>query len=100
MKKLFLKESIAIVVTMTCWVLISLVVVPAVQPSTLLAVTHRLYCRFEEIPNMERRGVLDLSKAFDRIWHEGLVFTILVVNCATLFVCYVLLVLFQFFALN
>ena len=39
----------------------------------LLAITHRIYSRFEELTSEESRTVfLDLSKAFDRVWHEGL----------------------------
>ena len=38
----------------------------------LLVITHRIYSGFEEIPSKESRAVfLDLSKAFDRVWHEG-----------------------------
>ena len=41
----------------------------------LLAITHRIYSGFEEIPSKESRAVfLDLSKAFDRVWHEGLLY--------------------------
>ena len=40
----------------------------------LLAVTHHIYCAFEENPSKETRAVfLDLSKNFDRVWHEGLI---------------------------
>ena len=41
----------------------------------LLYITHRIYSAFDEIPNKETRAVfLDLSKAFDRVWHEGLLY--------------------------
>ena len=41
----------------------------------LLAITHRIYSGFEEMPSKESRTVfLDLSKAFDRVWHEGLLY--------------------------
>ena len=37
----------------------------------LLAITHEIYKSFVE--RLEVRGVfLDISKAFDRVWHEGL----------------------------
>ena len=37
----------------------------------LLAITHEIYKSFDE--GFEVRGVfLDISKAFDKIWHEGL----------------------------
>ena len=38
----------------------------------LLAITHEIYKSFDE--GFEVRGVfLDISKAFDKVWHEGLV---------------------------
>ena len=41
----------------------------------LLAITHRIYSGFEAMPSKESRAVfLDLSKAFDRVWHEGLLY--------------------------
>ena len=37
----------------------------------LLAITHEVYKSFEE--SFEVRGVfLDIYKAFDKVWHEGL----------------------------
>ena len=39
----------------------------------LLAITHEIYKSFDE--GFEVRGVfLDLSKVFDKVWHEGLIF--------------------------
>ena len=39
----------------------------------LLAITHEIYISFDE--GFEVRGVfLDISKAFDKVWHEGLIF--------------------------
>ena len=39
----------------------------------LLAITHEIYKSFDDI--FEVRGVfLDISKAFDKVWHEGLIF--------------------------
>ena len=39
----------------------------------LLAITHKIYTAFEELPSRETRAVfLDLSKAFDRVWRDGL----------------------------
>ena len=41
----------------------------------LLAITHRIYSGFDETPSKESRAVfLDLSKAFDRVRHEGLLY--------------------------
>ena len=40
----------------------------------LLFITHKIYCAFDHTPSKETRAVfLDLSKAFDRVWHEGLI---------------------------
>ena len=39
----------------------------------LLSITHEIYHSMDE--GYEIRGVfLDISKAFDKVWHEGLVF--------------------------
>ena len=39
----------------------------------LLAITHDIFNSFEQ--NCETRAVfLDISKAFDKVWHEGLIF--------------------------
>ena len=41
----------------------------------LLAITHKIYSGFDQIPSREKRAVfLDLSKAFDRVWHAGLLY--------------------------
>ena len=41
----------------------------------LISVTHEIYCAFNCNPSIEVRGVfLDLSKAFDKLWHQGLLF--------------------------
>ena len=43
--------------------------------SQLLAITHEIYSNFDAYPSLETRGVfLDISKAFDRVWHEGLLY--------------------------
>ena len=40
----------------------------------LLFITHKIYCAFDDTPSKETRAVfLDLSKAFDRVWHIGLI---------------------------
>ena len=40
----------------------------------LISITHEIYKSFECDPSLETRGVfLDMSKAFDKVWHEGLV---------------------------
>ena len=39
----------------------------------LLCITHDIYQSFDD--GLETRGVfLDISKAFDKVWHEGLLF--------------------------
>ena len=41
----------------------------------LLAITHEIFEPFECNPTLEVRSVyLDISKAFDRVWYEGLLF--------------------------
>ena len=41
----------------------------------LLSITQKIYTAFEATPTKETRAVfLDLSKAFDRVWHEGLLY--------------------------
>ena len=43
--------------------------------SQLLAIVHDIYNNFDANPSIDTRGVfLDISKAFDRVWHEGLLF--------------------------
>ena len=39
----------------------------------LIAVTHNIFSAFDANSSLEICGVfLDLSKAFDRVWHDGL----------------------------
>ena len=41
----------------------------------LLSITHNIYEGFEMEPSRETRAVfLDISKAFDKVWHESLLF--------------------------
>ena len=41
----------------------------------LLSITHQIYSAIEEFPSRETRAVfLDISKAFDKVWHDGLLF--------------------------
>ena len=41
----------------------------------LLAITHDIFSSFDCNPTLETRGVfLDISKGFDRVWHDGLLF--------------------------
>ena len=41
----------------------------------LRAITHEIYKAFDCSPSLEVRGVfLDISKAFDKIWHDGLLY--------------------------
>ena len=43
--------------------------------SQLISITHSIYQSFDVNPSLETRGVfLDISKAFDKVWHEGLLF--------------------------
>ena len=43
--------------------------------SQLLYITHQIYTAFEDFPSREAGAVfLDISKAFDKVWHDSLVF--------------------------
>ena len=56
----------------------------------LLSIVHKLYKAFDAYPTLETSGVfLDMSKAFDKVWHEGLIFNLSQLGFPIL--CYVLL---------
>ena len=39
----------------------------------LIVITHNIFSAFDANPSLEVRGLfLDLSKAFNRVWHDGL----------------------------
>ena len=41
----------------------------------LLSIVHNLYKAFDAYPTLKTRGVfLDMSKAFGKVWHQGLIF--------------------------
>ena len=41
----------------------------------LISITHDIYKAFDADPSLEVRGVfLDLSKAFDKVWDDGLLY--------------------------
>ena len=43
--------------------------------SQLLNITHEIFLAFDANPSLEVRGAfLDISKAFDKVWHDGLLF--------------------------
>ena len=43
----------------------------------LISVTHEIYASFDANPSLEVSGVfLDISKTFDWVWHEGLIYKI------------------------
>ena len=40
-----------------------------------MSITHETYNAFDCNPSLEVRGVfLDISKAFDKVWHDGLIY--------------------------
>ena len=41
----------------------------------LLSTVHSIYSDFDHNPSLEVRGnFLDISKAFDKVWHDGLLY--------------------------
>ena len=41
----------------------------------LLSITHEIFNSFDYNPSVDIRGIfLDISKAFDKVWHDGLIF--------------------------
>ena len=43
--------------------------------SQLLSITHEIFSGFDANPPLDTRGVfLDISKAFDIVWHDGIIF--------------------------
>ena len=41
----------------------------------LLSIVHDIYANFDQNPTLEMRAnFLDISKAFNKVWHEGLLF--------------------------
>ena len=41
----------------------------------LLSITYDIYKSFDANPSLELRGIfVDMSKAFDRVWYDGLFF--------------------------
>ena len=42
--------------------------------SQLLSIAHSIYLDFDHNPSLEvRSNFLDISKAFDKVWHDGLI---------------------------
>ena len=43
----------------------------------LLSMVHEIHSAFDENPTVDARVVfLDTSKAFDKVWHDGIIFTL------------------------
>ena len=64
--------------------------------SQLLFIVHTLYKAFDTYNTLDGRGVfLGMSKAFDKVWHEGLIYKLKSMGVSNL-----LLKLFQSFLTN
>ena len=45
------------------------------KTTQLLSMIYEIQTAFDENPAVDVRGVfLDISKAFDKVWHDGLIF--------------------------
>ena len=43
--------------------------------SQLLSITHGIHMNLDANPSLDTKGIfLDMSKAFDKVWHEGLIY--------------------------
>ena len=43
--------------------------------SRLLSITHTIHKNLDANPSLDTKGIfLDMSKAFDKVWHEGLIY--------------------------
>ena len=43
--------------------------------SQLLSITHSIHENLDANPSLDTKGIfLDMSKAFDKVWHEGLIY--------------------------
>ena len=50
--------------------------------SQLLSITHEIYRSFDCNPSVDVRGIyLDISKAFGKVWHDGLIYKLKFVWC-------------------
>ena len=50
--------------------------------SQLLSIVHDIYTSFDQSPTLEvRANFSDLSKAFDKVWHEGLYLKLSILGC-------------------
>ena len=45
------------------------------EKKQLLPIAHDIYANFDQYPTLEvTANFLDISKAFNKVWHEGLLF--------------------------
>ena len=57
--------------------------------SQLIAIAHGIYKSFDANPSLETRDVfLDISKAFDKVWHEMVFVQIKMLQCGRGFIKY------------
>ena len=76
LKNLFLMQFIHILLSFNYLLQTShffVLVTPLINQ--VIYITHNIFTAFEKFPSRETRAVfLDISKAFDKVWHEGSIF--------------------------
>ena len=69
LERLMFNEMFEFLLKINLFLLVSLVLIN----NQLLSITHEIYSYFDE--GLEVRSVfLDISKTFDKVWHDGIIF--------------------------